>query len=114
MQDVRPTSRKRKSPATEKASTSRRAGKGRADDERSHKQRRVSYTPDEAPLLYPDATPHSPQPRREPSSSLGKLFAQEDGEPYKFYVQIDIRPRTKIADAIKVRDYNTLRNRLPH
>lgn len=109
MQDVRPTSRKRKSPATDKASTSRRAGKGRADGERSHKQRRVSHPPYEAPLLYPDATPHSPQPQREPSSSLGKLFAQEDGEPYKFYVQIDIRPRTKIADAIKVRDYSTLR-----
>lgn len=105
MEDVRSSSRKRKSPSVD---SGRRAGKGRADGERSSKQRRVSYQEDEAPLPYPDSTPPSAQHRHEAASSVGQLFAQEDGEPYKFYVQIDIRPRTKIADAIKVSIERTL------
>ncbi|KAH9858103.1 hypothetical protein C2E23DRAFT_163989 [Lenzites betulinus] len=100
MDDIRPTSHKRKSVSADQgpASLDRRAGKGRANDERSAKHRRISNSVDET-LPYPDSSPS--QPRREASSSRGKLFADEDGEPYKFFVQIDIRPRTKIADAIK-------------
>ncbi|KAI0639493.1 hypothetical protein C8Q77DRAFT_1152470 [Trametes polyzona] len=103
MDDVRPTSLKRKSPSLDpsSASGSRRTGKARADGDRSTKQRRVSYPSDEAALPHTDSPPPSTQPHRASSDAEVKLFEHEDGEPIKFYVQIDIRPRTKIADAIK-------------
>ncbi|KAI0651943.1 hypothetical protein C8Q79DRAFT_68446 [Trametes meyenii] len=102
MEDVR-TSLKRKSPSIGRppSSASHKKGKGRADGERATKQRRVSYPTDDPILPYRDATPPSTQPRRVVSESRRQLFAKDDGTPYFFFVQIDIRPRTRIADAIK-------------
>ncbi|KAI0361517.1 hypothetical protein OH77DRAFT_1417783 [Trametes cingulata] len=99
MEDVRTPSLKRKSPSMDGGP--RKAGKERADGRHSSKQRRVSYPTDEPPLPYPNATPPSTQARHDASSTHEKLFMNDDGEPYKFFVQIDIRPRTRIADAIK-------------
>ncbi|KAI0778276.1 hypothetical protein BD413DRAFT_508065 [Trametes elegans] len=102
MEDVRGSSLKRRSPAGdgEPSGSSRKHGKRRADGERAAKQRRVSYPSDEPALPYPDLSP-SDFHDRDPIGLQGMLFVQDDGEPYKFFVQIDIRPRTKIADAIK-------------
>ncbi|KAI0825043.1 hypothetical protein BC628DRAFT_1321028 [Trametes gibbosa] len=102
VEDVRSTSHKRKSKSADQgsASSDRHAGNARADRERSAKHRRISSPSNDA-LPDPDSSPSSAQPRRELPSSHGKLFADEDGQPYKFYVQVDIRPRTKIAAAIK-------------
>ncbi|KAI0335181.1 hypothetical protein GY45DRAFT_886398 [Cubamyces sp. BRFM 1775] len=99
MEDIRSPSLKRKSPSQERASGSSR--KSRANGERSAKHRRVSYPSDEPALPFPDSTPPSTQPARGAYSSKGKLFGKDDGEPYTFFVQVDLRPRTKIADAIK-------------
>ncbi|KAI0375090.1 hypothetical protein BV20DRAFT_960154 [Pilatotrama ljubarskyi] len=99
MEDVRTSLLKRKSPSMDRGPRS--AGKERADGGRSSKQRRVSYPTDEPPLPYQESPPPSTQPRRDPTGSHAKLFVKGNEEPYKFFVQIDIRPRTKIADAIK-------------
>lgn len=40
---------------------------------------------------------------RQETSSASKLFAKRPGEPYLFFVQVEIRNRGKIADPIKVR-----------
>ncbi|KAJ8495603.1 hypothetical protein ONZ51_g1599 [Trametes cubensis] len=98
MEDIRSPSLKRKSPSLDPNSSSGR--KSRANGERSAKHRRVSYPSDEPALPFPDSTPPSTQPR-DTFSSKGKLFGKDNGEPYTFFVQIDLRPRTKIADAIK-------------
>ena len=103
MEDIRSPSLKRKSPSLDPNSSSGR--KSRANGERSAKHRRVSYPSDEPALPFPDSTPPSTQPR-DTFSSKGKLFGKDNGEPYTFFVQIDLRPRTKIADAIKVRMSN--------
>ncbi|KAI0669806.1 hypothetical protein C8Q78DRAFT_146298 [Trametes maxima] len=102
MEDVRP-SLKRRSPSIDRPSpsASRKKGKGRADGERSNKHRRISYSADNPVLPYQNASPPSTQPSRVISESRRQLFAKDDGTPYFFFVQIDIRPRTRIADAIK-------------
>ncbi|KAI8990522.1 hypothetical protein BD414DRAFT_483911 [Trametes punicea] len=105
MDDIRSPSLKRKSPSMDRVpSTSSRskAGMSRTDSEHSMKHRRVSHPIEEPLLPFPEASPVLMHTRREPSSPQGrKLFAKENEEPYKFFVQVDIRPRTKIADAIK-------------
>ncbi|KAH9898309.1 hypothetical protein C8Q73DRAFT_394763 [Cubamyces lactineus] len=99
MEDIRSSSLKRKSPSLERASNSGR--KSRTNGERSAKHRRISYPSDDPALPFPDSPPPSTQPSRDAYSSKGKLFGKDNGEPYTFFVQIDLRPRTKIADAIK-------------
>ncbi|KAL7285377.1 hypothetical protein ACG7TL_000472 [Trametes sanguinea] len=107
MEDIRSPSLKRKSPSVDRppsSSSGRQSVLGRTESGRSVKHPRLSHTypADEPPLPFADASPVSTKTRHDSSSAHEKkLFAKEDGEPCKFFVQVDIRPRTKIADAIK-------------
>ncbi|KAJ2965345.1 hypothetical protein NUW54_g14149 [Trametes sanguinea] len=107
MEDIRSPSLKRKSPSVDRpppSSSRRQSDIGRTDNGRAAKHPRLSYPdPTDEPMLpFAEASPISPKARRESSSAQGKkLFARENGEPCKFFVQVDIRPRTRIADAIK-------------
>ncbi|CDO71644.1 hypothetical protein BN946_scf184911.g115 [Trametes cinnabarina] len=105
MEGLRSPSSKRKSASVDRplsSSSARYPSLARTENERFAKYRRTSYPPDEPPLPYADTSPISNQTRRDVSRAHSKqLFTKQDGEPCKFFVQIDIRPRTKIADAIK-------------
>ncbi|KAI1788757.1 hypothetical protein LXA43DRAFT_624382 [Ganoderma leucocontextum] len=100
--DEPPPSLKRKVRPTDPSASNSKKKKGKArEGGRPSKHARLSESYDEAPLPFANSSPPATQRRRPTSDQIGTLFTKDDGEPYTFFAQIEIRSRTKLADAIK-------------
>ncbi len=103
-QDDPPPSLKRKTRPSDSSVSGSKKKKGKArEGQRPSKHARLSDSYDDAPLPFTDSSPPSTLHRRPTSDQVGTLFTKDDGQPHTFFVQIEIRNRSKLADAIKVR-----------
>lgn len=103
-QDDPSPSLKRKTRPSDASTSGPKKKKGKArEGERPLKHHRRSESYDEAPLPFAKSPPPAIQHRRPTSDQVESLFVKDDGHPYTFFVQIEIRNRAKLADAIKVR-----------
>lgn len=108
-QDDPSPSLKRKARPSDTSASGPKKKKGKArEGERPSKHHRRSESYDEAPLPFTKSPPPSAQHRRPTSDQVESLFVKDDGQPYTFFVQIEIRNRAKLADAIKVRRFYSL------
>ncbi|PIL31877.1 hypothetical protein GSI_06581 [Ganoderma sinense ZZ0214-1] len=101
-QDDPSPSLKRKTRPSDASGSGSKKKKGKArEGDRPLKHARLSESCDEAPLPFSDSPPPATQHRRQTSDHIGSLFVKHNGHPYTFFVQIEIRNRSKLADAIK-------------
>ena len=112
-QDETPSSLKRKvRPSDSSASGFKKKKEKARERRRPSKHARLSDSYDEVPLPFTNSSPLPASQRHQPTSDqVEGLFTKDDGTPYAFFVQIETRNRTKLADSIKVRRFYSCNSR---
>ena len=97
MEEDEHSSRKYKASSLGPSFSSKKKGKSRGDERPSKRSRYSDSSDDEG---YPAPATHN---RPSSGKDTNGIFVKETGEPYKLYVQVEMRNRSKTADIIKVR-----------